>query len=94
MAIDTDRFKGDLGQTWKRLADGWRQLMSRAADALTYFSPSRGDDDSVSGRWGLIATDVREDADHFLIEIEVPGLSKEDIDVDVEDRLAGGPAAR
>jgi HSP20 family protein len=36
-------------------------------------------------RWGILAADVEERGDGFVIEIEAPGLAKEEIDVTVED---------
>lgn len=84
--MDTDRLKEDFGNTWKRLAEGWRQLSGKAAHALTYFNPTRSDESVEDARWGILAVDVTERADDFLIELEAPGLAKEEIDISVEDR--------
>lgn len=83
--MDTDRLKEDFGNTWKWLAEGWRHISAKAANALTYFSPSKNDDASGVMRWGLMALDVREEENHFVVELEAPGLDKEDFDVTVED---------
>ncbi|MGE0626004.1 MAG: Hsp20/alpha crystallin family protein [Pseudomonadales bacterium] len=83
--MDTDRLKEDFGNTWKWLAEGWRHISAKAANALTYFSPSKGNEASGVMRWGLMALDVREAEDHFVVELEAPGLDKEDFDVTVED---------
>lgn len=82
--MDTDRLKEDFGNTWKWLAEGWRHISARAANALTYFSP-KDDEDTRALRWGLMALDVHEAEDHFVVELEAPGLDKEDLDVTVED---------
>ncbi|HEY5646519.1 MAG TPA: Hsp20/alpha crystallin family protein [Pseudomonadales bacterium] len=84
--MDTDRLKEDFGNTWRWLAEGWRHISTKAANALTYFSPSKSDEQSGVMRWGLMALDVREEEDHFLVELEAPGLDKEDFDVTVEDQ--------
>ena len=42
--MDTDRLKEDFGNTWKRLAEGWRHLSGKAAHALTYFNPTQPDE--------------------------------------------------
>jgi HSP20 family protein len=82
--MDTHRIKEDFGSTWRWLAEGWRNLSAKAASALTYFTPkSEGDDGDV--RWGLLAADVSEHDDYLVVELEAPGLQKEDIDVTVED---------
>ena len=78
--------KDDFGSTWKRLAEGWRHISHKAANALTYFSPTRPDEPVKDARWGLMAVDVTEQSDGFVVELEAPGLSKEEIDVAVEDR--------
>jgi HSP20 family protein len=83
--MDTDRIKEDFGNTWKWLAEGWRHVSAKAANALTYFSPAREEEESQSLRWGLLAVDVSERGDHLVVELEVPGLDKEDLDVTVED---------
>ena len=84
--MDTDRIKEDFGNTWKRLAEGWRHLSGKAAHALTYFSPTRSDEAVEDARWGILAADVTERDDAFLVELEAPGLEKEEIDVSVEDQ--------
>jgi len=83
--MDTDRLKEDVGNTWKWLAEGWRHISAKAANALTYFSPSKGAEASGVMRWGLMALDVREEENQFVVELEAPGLEKEDFDVTVED---------
>ena len=83
--MDTDRIKEDFGSTWRWLAEGWRHLSAKAANALTYFSPGKASDEE-SMRWGLLAVDVTEHPDHVVVELEAPGLDKEDIDVTVENR--------
>ena len=84
--MDMDRLKEDFGHTWKWLAEGWRNISSGAANALTYFSPTKSDDEPSSMRWGLMAVDVQEKDDHVLIELEAPGLEKDEIDVTVDGR--------
>lgn len=84
--MNTDRMKEDFGNTWKWLAEGWRHISHKAANALTYFSPVRADEPVESTRWGLMAVDVAEQDDRFVVELEAPGLTKEEIDVTVEDQ--------
>lgn len=84
--MDTDRIKEDFGNTWRRLAEGWRHLSGKAAYALTYFNPTRSEETLEDARWGILAVDVTERADEFLVELEAPGLAKEEIDVSVEDQ--------
>ena len=83
--MDTERIKEDFGNTWKWLAEGWRNISAKATNALTYFSPAKSDESSPDMRWGLLAADVTEHDDHVVVELEAPGLAKDDIDVTVED---------
>jgi len=82
--MNSDRIKEDFGSTWQRLAEGWRHLSAKASQALTYFSPHRADESVEDARWGILAVDVEERDDRFVVELEAPGLAKEEIDVTVE----------
>lgn len=83
--MDLDRFRQDVGQTWKWLAEGWRYISEKAGNALTYFTPGK-DADEPGIRWGLMAVDVSDHEDRVIVELEAPGLDKDDIDIDVEGR--------
>lgn len=83
-----DRLKEDFGQTWRWLAEGWRAISQKAAQALTYFQPAQ-DDETGSGasmRWGLLAADVTDRGSNVVVELEAPGLDKGDFDITVEAR--------
>jgi HSP20 family protein len=83
--MDLDRLKQDVGHTWKWLAEGWRHISDRATNALTYFTPGQGEqEDGI--RWGLLAVDVSEQAESIRVQLEAPGLDKDDIDIDVQGR--------
>jgi len=84
--MNFDRLKEDAGQTWRWLAEGWRAISDRAVNALTYFTPNREEGERQDMRWGVLAVDVAEHDDHVIVELEAPGLNKEDIDVTVVDR--------
>jgi len=83
--MDLDRFRQDVGQTWKWLAEGWRYISEKAGNALTYFTPGK-ESEEPGIRWGLMAVDVSEHEDRVIVELEAPGLDKDDIDIDVEGR--------
>lgn len=84
--MDTDRNREDGGSAWKWLAEGWRHLSARAANALTYFRPGRGEAALADARWGLLAVDVTERDGDFRVELEAPGLAKEEIDVTIDEQ--------
>ena len=87
-----DQLRRSLGRTWENLAEGWHYLRERAEHALTRFRPlaRQGDldtwEDQVirhSADWALLATEVQEDADSLVVRIEVPGMERENFDIDV-----------
>jgi HSP20 family protein len=69
------------------LVDGWHALRDKAVSAVTYFTPER-DQEQKSQRWGVIASDITEHRDTVTVELEVPGMEKADLSVEVHgDRL-------
>ncbi len=75
---------------------GWRNLVDKAAQAITRFhpggAPEAEDDDanvllSNCPRWGFLAAEVRESADAVSVRLEVPGMEPEQIDVSVVDDI-------
>lgn len=91
--MSTLQHLGDsLGRTWDNLSEGWHHLRERAGQALTRFRPlgHQGDldtwEDQVMRRssdWGLLATELQEDDDSLVVRLEVPGMAREDFDIDV-----------
>jgi len=83
-----NRLQGTIGQAWEALTDGWRELLSRSAGALTHFDASQ----KATGRrappqdfpqWSLLAAETWETAQLVFVRIEVPGVSREDLDVSI-----------
>jgi HSP20 family protein len=95
-AMKLENLKDNFGSLLDNIADGWRQLRTTAAGALTSFKPGEktnlpavGEvDDELyqSGRnWAMLGGDVFEDENRLVVRVEVPGLSKEDINIEVSD---------
>jgi len=87
-----NQLRQGLNHTLENLAEGWRHLMERAADALTSFNPVRQEIENPGAlveryapRWGIIAAELREDSDYLVIKFEIPGMEPEQFDVDVID---------
>jgi len=85
-----------VGEAWSSLLDGWRRLYRRAAGAITRFSPGDRDPRSAATRearelaqrssgWGVLACEVYDDADRVSVRLEVPGMEKDDFDLQVQD---------
>ena len=68
------------------LSEGWSALREQAHNALTHFQHNdENTDESDAGgqRWGLVAADMVDHDDHLEIRLEVPGLTKKDLTVEV-----------
>lgn len=92
-----EQFRSGLNRAWESVAEGWRQLQQRAAEAVTRFQPlGRGGgvqtpEEQVvanASRWGLLAAEVKEGEDTVTVRLEVPGMERDDFDLAVvEGRL-------
>lgn len=80
----------DLVRGWESLTDGWRELLSRSATALTQFgrrSSGKGNGELVPAdapRWSLLAGDVVDNGHELVVRIEMPGVDKEDCDITID----------
>jgi len=91
-----NELKEGFGALWDSVAEGWQRLRDSAAGALTRFRPGESSnlparaqvDDSgylPSQGWSLLGGDVFEDERRLIVRIEVPGMAKEDFDIEVRD---------
>ncbi len=80
----------EFNRAWENLAEGWREVLSRSNDALTHFAHHKDENpEQQTGvaplpRWGLIVSEVEETEGEILVRVEVPGLSKDDVQVVIE----------
>ena len=89
--------KHGLEETWNSLGEGWRQLRERTSSALTRFTPlhknkapaeeAPASADFPSANWALLAGDLFEDSDKFVVRLEVPGLDKQHLDIEVRSDM-------
>ena len=91
-----ESIKESAGSFWDNIAEGWRHLWQSASGALTRFKPGDKTDlpapDSVddlswlpSHGWSMLGGDVFEDDDRLVVRLEVPGLEKEDLNIEILD---------
>lgn len=91
-----DDIRQGLGSFLDNVAGGWRHLLQSASTALTRFKPgertnlpstrSVSDDSFLSHvGWAVLGGDVFESADRLLVRLELPGLDKQDLHIEVVD---------
>lgn len=81
-----------VGRAWEGLAEGWHHLQERASQALTRFTPGRAGELETAGeqrarqgaRWGLLAAELEETDQAVVARMEVPGLSRDELEVFVD----------
>jgi HSP20 family protein len=92
-------WKQGAASLWDTVADsvaeGWQRVRQQASGALTRFKPderrlpsrSRIDDEGflASPGWSMLGGDVFEDDKRLVVRLEVPGMEKDDLDVQVTD---------
>lgn len=86
--------KQGLGSFWDGVAGGWRHLLQSASTALTRFKPGErtnlpstrnvSDDSFLSSvGWAVLGGDVFEDDERLIVRLEVPGLDKQDLQIEL-----------
>lgn len=92
-----ESLKENFGSLLGNIAEGWKHLRNSATSALTNFKPGKKtnlpatgdiDDDSYmpSFGWSMLGGDIFEGDDHLVVRVEVPGIPKEDINIEVSER--------
>jgi HSP20 family protein len=82
-----------LNQAWGTVAEGWRELARRSSSALTRFFPPRkgasqpGIAPGAGGfpEWGMLAGEVIETDRSVVVNVELPGIAREDCEVRIEE---------
>ena len=74
---------------WHHVGEGWWELRHMASRAMTPFTHSSVSDSNGTGegthsvRWSLVPLELQEDKTDLVIHLEIPGLNKQDISVEV-----------
>jgi HSP20 family protein len=86
-----DAFRTSLRESIDHLADGWQDLWGQARNALTRFTPFASEDEgenhpmTIDGsRWGVISAELKETPEELEVQIELPGMDRNELDVRVE----------
>jgi HSP20 family protein len=90
-----DDIKQGLSSLWDSMAEGWQHMRQSASTALTGFKaedrtnlPAPSDVDDVfympSRSWAMLGGDLFEDDKRVVVRIEMPGLDKDNLDIEVQ----------
>ena len=90
-----DDIREGFNAVFESMAEGWRHLRESASSTITRFKPSestglpaRGNIDDTfympSLGWAMLGGDVFEDESRVVVRLEVPGMTKEELRVDVD----------
>ncbi|MBK1702033.1 Hsp20/alpha crystallin family protein [Thiococcus pfennigii] len=90
------QIRRDIGHAWEALFEGWQRLYRRATGAITRFTHGGREAPEVSAAearemaersagWGVLAAEVFDDDDKVVVRLEVPGMGKDDFDLQVMD---------
>ena len=76
-----NRISDTVRESLEVLAEGWHDVWNKARHAITRFTPARDEDAIGNNRWGLLSAELHEGSDKVTVNIEAPGLSKEDFEI-------------
>lgn len=90
-----DELKHGFGSLLDTLGDGWHRLRETAAGAFTHFRPGQDTDLPARGEvdddfylptqgWAMLGGDVFEDDKRVVVRLEIPGMDKKDLDIEVQ----------
>ncbi|MEN8261796.1 MAG: Hsp20/alpha crystallin family protein [Pseudomonadota bacterium] len=91
-----DQIRDGFHHAMDYVAEGWRKIQQQAAHALTRFTPTRSqgnletaEDQLVqsSPGWGLLASEMKEEAKNITVRMEIPGMDAENFDIEVVNNI-------
>lgn len=91
MATALRELRSTLRSAWHNVADGWRELVDRASSALTQFVPTKNTAHGAESRavsfprWGVLAGEVIEKPKSLVVQLELPGIDREDCEIVLEN---------
>ena len=84
--VGAKKIRTDLQRSFTRAWEGitaeWRRIVTRGG-GLTHFTRTATHNEPASSEWALLAGEVWETAHSVVVQIEVPGMGQEDVDVSI-----------
>ena len=93
-----DDIKQSVNSLWASATEGWRRLRQSSADSMTAFKTTDGSSmparNAVDGDfyipslgWSLLGGNVFEDDQRVVVRLEVPGMEKDNFNIEVIDNM-------
>lgn len=90
-----DDIKQGLSSLWDSVADGWQHVRQSATNSLTDFRPGEQTNLPIRNTvddtfymptlgWSMLGGDLYEDDTRVIVRLEIPGLTKEHLDISVD----------
>jgi HSP20 family protein len=89
------QLKQNIGHAFDYVADGWENLIRKAANAITRFTEgdhkdklSEEEHKELANRntgWGIMAAEVFDDENRIVVRLEAPGMEAKEFDLQVVD---------
>jgi len=61
----------------------WRRIVTRGGGVLARYTRTATHNEPASSQWALLAGEVWETAQSVVVQIELPGMRQEDVDVSI-----------
>lgn len=87
MSTLTAPWRDGAQHAWSSLTQGWRDLRQRAGGALTRFRRGDAPGHEEGAAWGIVAADLRVEDDRIIVRMEMPGMNREDLQIDIDSDL-------
>jgi HSP20 family protein len=92
MANVLEELARGLNRAWEGLAEGWQELVGNTTKALTRYRRNPEAESEASRAsplgfpsWALLPAEVMETRRSVVIEVEVPGVQREELDIRIEN---------
>jgi HSP20 family protein len=85
--VDPKKIRSALQQSFTRRCEGFiaelRRIMTRGDGTLTRFTRAATHNEPPFSVWALLAGEVWETAQCVVVQIEMPGMREEDVDISI-----------
>ena len=91
MATGLAELSRSFNRAWQTVAEGWREVVGRCNSALTRFLPQSSDEIRANAaspafpRWSVLAGEVIDRDKSVVVQVELPGITREDCDISIHD---------